>query len=105
MSEFEKTYQIDPIREHDQDREKHSSIELSDEIVRAKFIYRQPIETDIPEELKKKYDLAMKICEHTKLINLGDKNEQEKSKGLKKKSIKNNCKSNKTTVARLQKKL
>lgn len=118
-SNFERRYVIDRSRESDGPRERHHSIELSDrdhlerllppivskELEEAGFIYKHPIQSEMPTELKEKFEKAKKITKDTKVIDSRKKDAKSKSKIIKSKSKKTNSKSNRTTVARLQKKL
>ncbi len=64
MSCFEKIQQI----------EKHLSIELSDEMIKEGFVYREPIKDDnLTDYVKKKYELAKFICDNTHILNIGNK--------------------------------
>jgi hypothetical protein len=89
MNQFEKVYQTDPSRENDHIREKNSSIELSDNEYLKKYF-------PIPELLENK------IIEETIEIKT---NEKSKSKTPKRKLKKIVNKSNKSTMANIQKKL
>jgi len=95
MSTFEKTYQIDPERESKVKRERHYSIELSDQDHLAKLSPLAPeIIGPVPPWIPTPFE-----------IQKGFKDEKSKSESPKKKSKKVPSKSNKAAMARLQKKL
>lgn len=126
MSAFERTYQIDPSREQSIQTEKHPSIELSDEMLAAGWVYREPCKVDAnsPEYLKQKQALAELLCKETKVITLnnepppipmnlempiledtirkGKKNAKSKSKSTARKPKKDSSKSNRPAVESLQ---
>lgn len=60
MNNFERVYQIDPSRESDHKREIHPSIELSDEMIKKDWVYREPCKVDenLSEVIKQKQSLA-----------------------------------------------
>jgi len=101
MSTFEKTYQIDPERESKVKRERHYSIELSDQDHLAKL--SPPIIK--PSKEKHEKSMAEEIEMPTKFLNSKEKHEKSTSKSTTKKSKKVPSKSNKAAMARLQKKL
>lgn len=90
MNNFEKTYQI----------EKHLSIELSDYEYLERFRLTYP--KDMPKEMTEK---AINIEKDSFLIDSRGKNEEGKSKTTKKKYNKNYKRTNKSTMATIQKKL
>ncbi len=99
MSSFEKTYQTDPLREKDHQREKHLCIEVSDEDFRAKLdIHFSP---GPPAYIKENFEIA-RLTSEEKRVKI---NEKSKSKKVKKKSPKISTKSNKSAVESLQEKL
>jgi DNA-binding XRE family transcriptional regulator len=91
--DFERIHQIDPQREEKIAIEKHLSIELTDEMNRNGFIFREP------DKSNPKLELAQKICENIKIIDLSGANEKIPSKSSKRKSKRINSESNKTTMA------
>lgn len=95
MCDFEIIYQIDPAREAHHAREKHPSIELSDE----EYIRRKEVITLHNEPPSIPMNLEMPILEET--IKKGKKNEQSKIKSTKGKPKKTNPKSNKAAVANI----
>ena len=70
MSNFERIYQTDPSREQSIEMEKHRCIELSDEMIAARLVYREPckVDKDSPEYLKQKHALAEALCKESFLI-------------------------------------
>lgn len=113
MSDFERVYQTDPPRESDFAIES-TSIELSDkelllsrDMEGASFVYKQPPKFDenMPESLKKKFELAKKIYGKTQVTDLRKTDAKSESKSPKSKPKKDNTKSNKSAVARVQKEL
>ncbi len=91
MSDFERIYQTDPSRESDHKRE-HSSIELTDDTLLLRWVNPTPT---VHEEMKKKFQ---------QLQNNQVVNEQIADEKPKRKPAKVPAKSNKTAVARVQKK-
>lgn len=94
MSDFEKIYQTDPLREFDHKREMHESIEISDQMIKKEWVYREFL-NELPKIL-----INSDIAEVQ--INEGIKNEKSKDKNVKGKSKKNNSKLHKSTVESLQ---
>jgi hypothetical protein len=94
-------------REFDVPRERHTSIELSDEMIKAGFVFRQPctVDENSSEVLKQKQALAEKLCESAIMIDLRKKDEKSKNKSIKKISKKHHTISNKPAVADVQKEL
>lgn len=112
---FERIYQ-DNMREQHIPRERHPTIELSDqehlerlsvskEMQQAGFIYKEPDLENMPTDLKEKFEKARKIAKHTKVVDLRGKDEESKSKSTTSKPKKVHSKANKAAVASLQKKL
>lgn len=98
MSQFERTYQIDPSRESDYQRE-HSSIELTDEEYLAKI---KQFRVPLPEMVEKIFDL-IENGDYT--LEKVSNDEQIKNEKPKRRAVKNNRKADKAAVARVQKKL
>ncbi len=98
MSTFEKTYQIDPSRESKQQRERHYSIELSDQDHLAKL---SPQITR-GDELEKD-GFIVRLSKDIPLTPQKEvvKNEKSKSKSPKSKPKKVPAKSNKAAMARI----
>jgi hypothetical protein len=99
-------------RETDPPREKDVRIELSDRehadrLEAAKFVYKPPSLQDIPPEMLKKYQIAKKLTEETKVIKIKgvEKNEKSKSKIPKKGTKKVPAKSKPTAVESIQEEL
>lgn len=116
-STFERTYQTDPSREIPIERE-CGRIELTDQehlqrvrlnmgLEQETLVYKPPALTlemlDEATALGKKYKKALKLCKDTNFIKVQDA--KSKSKSPKKTTKKNHPKSNRTTVARMEKKL
>lgn len=118
---FERTYQIDPSRELDHKREKHSSIEISDEeymkrksctgnfvkvskdMEKEGWVYRKILpENEMCPALKEKFKKARELTKDTKVIELRSKDEKSSSKTTKRKPKKANPKSYTSTVASIQ---
>lgn len=118
MNNFERIYQTDPSREQKQETES-PSIELSDkellerlrgyrniftqtEDYSADIVYKPPIESELPIELKEKFEIVKKLMKNTKTIDIRKKNEKSKSKTAKGTAKKNNSKANKSAVESVQ---
>lgn len=95
MNQFEKVWQIDPLREQDSEREIHKTIELSDQ---------QYLDRLTPKVMQIPSIIGASTTETIKVYIEG-KDEKNKSKSTSGKPSKVSRKSNKTTVARLQEKL
>lgn len=103
------------MREKQYDFERHN-IELSDQehLKRIRFmlgkedentvemVYSPPIESELPPELKEKFDLAKKLCNDTQTIDLRKKNAKTSSKISTKSTKKNNSKSLQTAMENVQ---
>lgn len=70
ISNLEKIYQTDSSTKQSIETEKHRCIELSDEMIAARFVYREPckVDKDSPEYLKQKHALAEALCKESFLI-------------------------------------
>jgi len=103
-------------REEDYPREKHPSIELSDQehldrlrplkvnkqLEDAGFVYNPPVDEEaMSPALKEKFEKARNITKHTKVVDLRGKDEKSKSKATERKPKKNNPKPNKPAVAKI----
>jgi len=117
---FEKITKIDNSRESDGPREKHVSIEMTDQQHREKleamkptgmavkfntsFVYRPPTPEEMSPECREKWELAEKLTKDTKVIKLkeGKKNVRKTRKTTKKAATENNPESNATAVAQVQ---
>lgn len=108
---FEKYYKEDPPRERVDQIERHVSIErnyrdLFNKEHSAELVYKPPLQNeellDENSALGKKYKKAKELLKETKVLDL---NEKSKSKIPKRKSKKNNNKSNKATMESVQEKL
>ena len=95
MSKFERLYPDAQTREMDQTRDKHPSIELSDEMIASGWIYRDPQGNYPPLE---KLELANKIVEDAYTIDLREKDEKIKSKRSESKTKKIHRKPNKSAI-------
>lgn len=89
---IEKITKIDNSREADRPREKHVSIELTDQQHRenleaaAKLVYIPPKEEEMSPNLQEKFKKAQELTKETKVIKLkkGDKDVRKARKNLKK---------------------
>ncbi len=72
MSDFEIIYQTDPSTEKIEALEKHISIELSDEMIKAGWIYLEPCKVDehSSKYLKQKHASAEALCKESFTITL-----------------------------------
>ena len=124
MSDFEKIFQIDDCREKSHQRERHTSIELSDreqlerlgvrftfnaaELDReVKLVYKPPVtdEESMSPALKKKLETARNITKDTQVIDLRKKDAKIKSKSTSRKPKKDNSSCNIPAMESVQEKL
>lgn len=105
MSNFERIYQIDPLRESPEQRENHLYIELSDSehLERNGFVRTGHI--DLTPSEAPKIPMKLEIPELEKSIKKGKKNAKSKSKSTARRTKKDNPKSNSAAVEKIQDKL
>jgi len=94
---------VRPLREDDPERER-GSIELSDEALLARFVYRKPpnINEPMSESLRKKLVIAEELCKETIRLEPGQGNAKDTSKVAPRKAKAANLKPHKAAVASVE---